>query len=83
MPTDDPRLEQALHDAAPVVETTGVLDRGHAPPHPSAPPPPARHRRARRSSRSSWSVTITVLVTRDDGSSPQVAAPGHGCPRTW
>ena len=27
MPTDDLRLEQALHDAAPVVDTAGVLDQ--------------------------------------------------------
>ena len=27
MPTDDPRLEQALHDAAPAVDGAGVLER--------------------------------------------------------
>ena len=43
VPTDDLRLEQALHDAAPVVDTAGVLDQvaSQARP-PAAHPPPGR-----------------------------------------
>lgn len=77
MPTDDPRLEAALHDAAPVVDTAGVADRV------------ARHRRRRRRNRRIAAGALVLVValvvgtvvatTRDDGgSSPDVAAPGAG-----
>jgi hypothetical protein len=75
VPTDDPRLEQALHDAAPTVETVGVVAQV------------TRHRTRRRRNRRITTGalalvallvvgTITVLVTRDDGTSPHIAAPG-------
>ena len=75
MPTDDTRLEQALRDAAPVVEPVGVLDRVAA--------RRTRRRRSRRLATSASALLVvvlvivtTVLVTRDDTSSPHVAAPG-------
>jgi hypothetical protein len=75
VPTDDPRLERALHDAAPTVGTTGVVE--------GITHRRTRHRRNRRLVATALAValllvvgTVTVLVTRDDGSSPHVAAPG-------
>jgi hypothetical protein len=77
MPTDDPRLEQALHDAAPAVTTAGVVAE-------------VSHRRVRRRRNRRLGATalagvgllvvstVTVLVTRDDNSSPHVASPGAG-----
>lgn len=77
MPTDDPRLEQALHDAAPAVETSGVVAQ-------------VTHRRNRRRRNRRLGAgalalvallvvaTVTVVVTRDDGSSPHIASPGAG-----
>ncbi len=77
MPTDDPRLSQALHDAAPVVDAAGALDRVAS--------KRAQRRRHRRLATAASALAVvllvvvtTVLVTRDDGSSPQVAAPGAG-----
>jgi hypothetical protein len=75
VPTDDTRLEQALHDAAPDIDTFGVVAQvTHR---------RTRRRRNRRIAAGALSVvgllivgTLTVLVTRDDGSSTQVAAPG-------
>jgi len=75
VPTDDTRLEQALHDAAPDVDSFGVLAQvTHR---------RVRRRRNRRIAAGALSVvallivgTLTVLVTRDDGSSTHVAAPG-------
>src|SRR6478735_9145240 len=73
--TDDPRLERALHAAAPDVQTFGVVARVTR----------RRTRRARNRRITTAALalvallvvgTITVLVTRDDGSSPHVAAPG-------
>src|SRR6478736_4253757 len=73
--TDDPRLERALHDAAPDVQTFDVV----------AQVTRRRTRRARNRRITTAALaliallvvgTITVLVTRDDGSSPHVAAPG-------
>lgn len=74
MPTDDPRLEQALHDAAPPVATTDVLDQI------------ARRRTRRRRTRRVTTIalalvaallvgTVALLATADDGSAPHVAAP--------
>jgi hypothetical protein len=75
VPTDDPRLEQVLHDAAPTVTSTGVIEQ-------------VTHRRTRRRRNRRLAATaltlvlllvvgtVTVLVTRDDGSSPHVASPG-------
>ena len=77
MPTDDPRLERALHDAAP--------DRRHRPAWSTQVTrrrTPRRRNRRLDDRRAALVVvllvvgTITVLVTRDDGSSPHVAAPG-------
>ena len=72
MPTDDPRLEQALHDAAPTVPTSGVVTQV------------ARRRTQRRRNRRLTAGALavvavlvvgtgTVLVTRDDSSSPHIA----------
>jgi hypothetical protein len=77
VPTDDPRLEQALRDAAPVVGAVGVLDRVEA---------KRVHRRRQRrvvTAASALAVFVlllvaTALVVRDDPSPPQVAAPGAG-----
>jgi hypothetical protein len=77
VPTDDPRLEAALHDAAPVVGTAGVADRV------------AHHRRRRRRNRRIVAGALALVValvlgtvvvaTRGDGGrSPHVAAPGAG-----
>lgn len=77
MPTDDPRLEQALLDAAPAVETAGVVERVTG-----------RRRRRRRNRRLAAGVlalvvvlvvgAITVVSTGHDRSSPYVASPGAG-----
>jgi len=75
VPTDDPRLAQALHDAAPTVRTIGVVDKI------------ARHRQRRRRNRRVITVALglvvvvvvgalTFAVARTDGSAPHVAAPG-------
>jgi hypothetical protein len=76
VPTDDPRLEQALHDAAPSVPTSEVVAQV------------AQRRTRRRRNRRFGAValtlvallvvgTVTALVTRDDdATSPHVAAPG-------
>jgi hypothetical protein len=77
VPTDDPRLEQALHDAAPTIDTAGVVDRvtGHR----------RRRRRNRRLATSAVALVVALVVgtivvtTRDDhGSSPHIASPGGG-----
>ena len=77
MPTDDTRLAQVLHDAAPVVDASGVLDRVAS--------KRVRRRRQRRLATGASAlvvvllvIVVTVLVTRDDTRSPQVAAPGAG-----
>jgi hypothetical protein len=75
VPTDDPRLEQALHDAAPAVETSGVVAQiAHR---------RTRRRRNRRLGAGALALvallvvgTVTVLVTRDDGSTPHITSPG-------
>ena len=77
MPADDLRLERALHDAAPVVDTAGVLDQV------------ARKRTRRRRTHRLGAVAAVlavllvigataVLVARHDGSSPHVAVPPAG-----
>lgn len=75
MPTDDPRLEQALHDAAPAVATSGVVAQ--------VTQRRTRRRRNRRLGAGALALvallvvgTVTVLVTRDDGSTPHIASPG-------
>ncbi len=75
MPTDDPRLEQALHDAAPAVTTSGVVTQ--------VTRRRTQRRRNRRLAAGALAVvvllvvgTATVFATRDDDSSPHVAAPG-------
>ncbi len=77
MSTDDPRLEQALHDAAPTVGTVGVVERvtSHR----------RRRRRNRRYAAGALALvvllvvgTVAVLTAGDEGSSPHVAAPGAG-----
>jgi hypothetical protein len=75
MPVDDHRIERALEAAAPVVDTARVLDR--------VATKRVRRRRARRLASATSVLAIvavlvvtTVLVTRDDTSSPQIAAPG-------
>jgi hypothetical protein len=72
---EDPRLEQALHAAAPDVQTFGVVAQ-------------VTHRRSRRTRNRRITTgvlafiallavgTITVLVTRNDNSSPYIASPG-------
>ncbi|HLM18066.1 MAG TPA: hypothetical protein VK549_09620 [Acidimicrobiia bacterium] len=75
MPSDDARLEQALHDAAPDVETFGVVAQvTHR---------RTRRRRNRRIAAGALSAvvllivgTLAALATRDDGPSTHVAAPG-------
>ena len=49
MPTDDPRLERALHDAAPAVDTSGVVER-------------VAHRRSRRHRNQRLAVGAGVLA---------------------
>ena len=77
MPADDLRLERALRDAAPVVDTAGVLDQV------------ARKRTRRRRTHRLGAVAAVlgvvlvigataVLVARHDGSSPHVAVPPAG-----
>jgi hypothetical protein len=76
VPADDVRLEQALRDAAPAVQPVGVLDRVAA--------KRTRRRRSRRLATVAAAlvmlivVVTMVLVFRDDGSTPHVAAPGAG-----
>lgn len=78
MSTDDPRLEQALHDAAPPVASSGVVAR--------IAQRRVRRRRNRRLGAGALVLvvllavgTVTALVTRDDdASSPHIAAPGAG-----
>jgi hypothetical protein len=73
--TDDRRLEQALHDAAPTVDTAGVVER-------------VAHRRTRRRRNQRLALgagvlaallvfgSATLALTRDDGGSPpRIAAP--------
>ncbi len=77
VPTDDPRLARALHDAAPAVDTAGVLDRvrrseSAAAGNAASPPRPSALAIVL------LVVVTTVLVTTGDGSSPHVAAPGAG-----
>jgi hypothetical protein len=74
VPTDDPRLEQALADAAPAVDATDVFGR--------VAQRRTRRRRNRRVATGALVLaallvlgTITVLATHDDGSTPHVAAP--------
>jgi hypothetical protein len=71
---DDARLEQVLHDAAPAVSTTGVVA--------NVTRRRSRRVRNRRVAAGALSLVallavaaVTVLVTRDDGSSPHVASP--------
>ena len=76
MPTDDPRLEQALHDAAPASSTTAGVRR----PRSRASAPGGGATAGSRPAAAVVAVllvvgTATVLVTRDDGSSPHVAVP--------
>jgi hypothetical protein len=77
VPADDQRLERALHDAAPVVETAGVLDLV------------ARKRTRRRRTHRVGAVAAVlgvvlvigataVLLANHDGSSPHVAVPPAG-----
>jgi hypothetical protein len=76
VPTDDPRLEQALHDAAPSVGTSGVVAQ--------VTQRRTRRRRNRRLGTVALALvallvvgTVTVAVTRDDHDlSTQVASPG-------
>src|SRR3954454_14425771 len=75
VPTDDVRLEHALHEAAPDVATHGVVAQ--------VTQRRTRRRRNRRIAAGALALvlllvvgTITVLVSGDDGSSPHVAAPG-------
>lgn len=80
MPTDDhafddSRLEQALHDAAPTVPTSGVVTQ--------VTRRRTQRRRNRRLAAGALAVvvvlvvgTATALVTRDDSSSPHIASPG-------
>jgi hypothetical protein len=77
VPADDLRLERALHEAAPVVDTAGALEQV------------ARKRSRRRRTHRLGAVAAVlgvalvigataVLVARDDGSSPHVAVPPAG-----
>jgi hypothetical protein len=76
VPTDDPRPEQALHDAAPSVGTSGVVAQ--------VTQRRTRRRRNRRLGAVALALvalvvvgTVTVAVTRDDhDASPHVASPG-------
>jgi hypothetical protein len=72
---DDQQLEQALHDAAPAVDASRVLDRVAA--------KRARRRTVRRIESGVVALVVVtvigltaVLTTRDDGPSPHVASPG-------
>jgi hypothetical protein len=71
---DDQRIEQALEDAAPLVDTGRVLDRVAS--------KRTRRRTVRRIEAGALALVVVAvvgltaaLVTRDDGSSPHVAAP--------
>jgi hypothetical protein len=74
VPADDARLEQALHDAAPDVTTSGVVTQvGRR---------RTRRRRNRRLASGALAIVlllvvsaVTVLATRDDTSSPHVTSP--------
>ncbi len=75
MPVDDHRIERALHDAAPVVDTDRVLDR--------IATKRTRRRQVRRMQLGALALVAalvigatTLLLTGDDGPSPHVAAPG-------
>ncbi len=75
MPTDEPRLERALQDAAPDVGTYGVVAQ--------VTRRRTRRRRNRRIAAGAFALVallvvgaLTLLVTRDDGSSPHIASPG-------
>jgi hypothetical protein len=75
VPTDEPRLEQALHDAAPAVGTTDVVEK--------VTQRRVRRRRNRRATQVALGVvlllvvgTLTIVVTRGDGSSPNIATQG-------
>jgi hypothetical protein len=74
VPTDDPRLEQALHDAAPAVETFGVVTQ--------VAQRRTRRRRNRRIAAGALALVVLVVVgaitvvSGDDGPSPHVAAQG-------
>jgi hypothetical protein len=77
VPTDDPRLEQALHDAAPAVDTAGVVAR--------VAQRRTRRRRHRRLGGAALAFvallvigTVAVVAASDDGSTPHVASPGAG-----
>jgi hypothetical protein len=72
---DDRRIEEALDAAAPVVDTGRVLDR--------VATKRRRRHRVRRIEAGALALVVlavigltAVLTTRDDGSSPQIAAPG-------
>jgi hypothetical protein len=75
MPTDDLRLEQALHDAAPAIDTMGVLG--------NVTRRRNRHRRNRRLAIAAGVLalflvvgSVTVALTRDDDAQRvEVAAP--------
>jgi len=75
VPTDDSRLEQALRDAAPSVERAGVVAQ-------VAERRVRRQRNRRLAAVASTLVlilvigTVTVLLTRNNGSSPHIATPG-------
>jgi hypothetical protein len=77
MPVDDRRIERALEAAAPAVDTGRVLER--------VATKRARRRTTRRIEGGVLALILVavigltaVLTTGDDGSSPQVAAPGAG-----
>jgi hypothetical protein len=77
VPTDDPRLERALHDAAPAVTTSGVVTQVSR--------RRTQRRRQRRLAASGVALvvllvvgTVAVSASRDDSSAPHVAAPGAG-----
>ena len=80
MPTDDPRIEQALHAAAPSVDRADVLAR--------VTDRRVRRRRNRRLTAVASTLAVllvvgavTALLTRDDGSSPHIATPGSRSPQ--
>lgn len=75
MPVDDHQLERVLRDAAPEVDPAGVLDRVRT--------KRARRRTTRRMEAGALAVVVVavlgltaVLTIRDNGSSPEIAAPG-------
>ena len=77
MPVDEQRIEQAFQDAAPAVDTSRVLE--------CVATKRARRRTVRRIEGGALALVVVtvigltaVLTTRDDGSSPDVAAPGAG-----